>query len=249
MKNKKSQPKKKSSFFHCSFFFLLGSSTREPRDLRVLAVGHDVPLVVHKVVVPERPDQRRDEVEGDGPGALGGLAVVLPEDGLGGLGRLDEVVVRDLGEEVVDDVRADVVVDLVEDAIVAVDGGEAPPEVGPLLAAEPRHLLVLVRGAVVVEVGDDVEPDDVDPVGDHVEGEDVQGAQQVGGGGEDAEHADHERVGGLDEPSLGLDKEVALRVVVRALLAGGALPEVEGEGEHGPGQRQAARAAGGVHAV
>ncbi len=38
-----------------------------------------------------------------------------------------------LGEEVVHHVRANVVVDLVEDAVVAVNGGQAAAEVAPLL--------------------------------------------------------------------------------------------------------------------
>ena len=49
------------------------------------------------------------------------------------LGGLLQVVVRDLREQVVQHVRADVVVDLVEDAKVAVDGGQAAAQVAPLL--------------------------------------------------------------------------------------------------------------------
>lgn len=44
-----------------------------------------------------------------------------------------------LGEQVVHHVGADVVVDLVEDAVVAVNGGQAAAEVAPLLAAEPAR--------------------------------------------------------------------------------------------------------------
>ena len=42
---------------------------------------------------------------------------------------------RDLREQVVQHVRADVVVDLVEDAKVAIDGGQAAAQVAPLLRA------------------------------------------------------------------------------------------------------------------
>lgn len=41
-------------------------------------------------------------------------------------------------------------------------------------------------------------------------------------------------------------EQVALGVVVRALLAGAALPQVEGEGEQRPGHRQAADAGHGL---
>jgi hypothetical protein len=60
------------------------------------------------------------------------------------------MVVGDLGEQVVHHVGANVVVDLVEDAVVAVNGGQAAAQVAPLLAAVPGHLLGRVLGAVVV---------------------------------------------------------------------------------------------------
>ena len=50
----------------------------------------------------------------------------------------DEVVVGDLGEEVVHHVRADVMVDVVKHAVVAVDGGQTPPHVIPLLPHQKR---------------------------------------------------------------------------------------------------------------
>ena len=46
---------------------------------------------------------------------------------------LCEVVVGHLREQVVHYMGADVVVNLVEDAVVTVNGGQAPPEVAPLL--------------------------------------------------------------------------------------------------------------------
>ena len=55
------------------------------------------------------------------------------------LSGLCKIVVGHLGEQVVHNVGADVVVDLVEDAIVPVDGGQASPEVAPLLHAHSRH--------------------------------------------------------------------------------------------------------------
>ena len=51
---------------------------------------------------------------------------------------LCEVVVRHLGEQMVHYVGPNVVVDLVEDAVVPVDGGQASPEVAPLLRTYPR---------------------------------------------------------------------------------------------------------------
>ena len=53
---------------------------------------------------------------------------------------LCEVVVWHLWEQVVHNMGANVMVDLVEDAIVAVDGGEAPPKVAPLLHRGARGL-------------------------------------------------------------------------------------------------------------
>ena len=49
-----------------------------------LLVEYDVAGVVHKVVVLEGPDQRLQQVEGQGA-RLDGLAVVLAKDRLGGV--------------------------------------------------------------------------------------------------------------------------------------------------------------------
>ena len=62
-----------------------------------------------------------------------GAPVVGPHDRLDGGGGLLQVVVRDLGQQVVHHVRPDVVVDLVEDPVVAVQRREAAPQVAPLL--------------------------------------------------------------------------------------------------------------------
>ena len=63
------------------------------------------------------------------------LAVVVSEHRLAGLRGFLEVVVRDRGEQVVDDMCANVMVDVVEDAIVPVQGGEATSQVAPLLSS------------------------------------------------------------------------------------------------------------------
>jgi hypothetical protein len=57
-----------------------------------------------------------------------------PQDGLDGRGGLLQLVVGDLGEQVVDHVRPDRVGEVVEEAVVTVEAGEAAAEVGPLLA-------------------------------------------------------------------------------------------------------------------
>lgn len=105
---------------------------------------------------------------------------------------------RNLGEQVVHDVGADVVVNLVEDAVVAVNRGQAAPQVGPLLPPVPGNLLVGVRGAMVVEVGDQIEPDDVDPVRHAVEGHRHQGAEFDSHSGQDGDEGQVEEVGGAD---------------------------------------------------
>ena len=48
---------------------------------------------------------------------------------------------------------------------------------------------------------------------------------------------------------LRIDKEVGLGVIVRSLLAGGPVPQVEGVGKHRPRQGEAARAGEAVHLV
>ena len=59
--------------------------------------------------------------------------VVGSHDRLDGGGGLLQVVVRDLGQQVVHHVRADVVVDLVEDTVVAVQRRQTAAQVAPLL--------------------------------------------------------------------------------------------------------------------
>jgi hypothetical protein len=227
--------------------------------------------------------------------------------------------VRDLREEVVDDVRADVVVNLVEDAVVAVERGQAPAQIAPLVAPAqtaavalrtraygnrccsvctrgtprrpcsiqacrspcsvllrsavcrhalhcagrcmrgsaaqlqrcsaapvPRHLLLGVRAAVVVQVRHDVEPHDVDPVRHHVQLEHGKRSELDGEHAEQSDHADHECVAREHHALLALLEEVARGVIVRAGLAGRSRDEVERVGEEGEGEGEPARALQGV---
>eukprot|EP00955_Chlamydomonas_euryale_P039785 351505-Chlamydomonas_euryale.AAC.9 len=124
-----------------------------------------------------------------------------------------------LGEQVVDDVRANVVVQLLEDAVVAVECGQAATQVRPLLATVPRQLLSRVVRPVVVQVRDHVEPHDKAPVRHKVEVEHGRQAQLDRGGGQHTQHADHACVGREHHVPLARREEVAAGVVVRAGLA------------------------------
>mmetsp|Transcript_34956 Transcript_34956/g.62834 ORF Transcript_34956/g.62834 Transcript_34956/m.62834 type:complete len:130 (+) Transcript_34956:786-1175(+) len=122
----------------------------EDAELGVSLIKDDVTGVIHVMVLGEGPEKRRDKVKGEKALALFGLAVVGSENGLYGLGSLGEVVVRNLGEEMVDKMSADIVVNLVENTIITVKGREAAAKVAPLFAAVPRHFDTTILGTVVV---------------------------------------------------------------------------------------------------
>mmetsp|Transcript_12591 Transcript_12591/g.37858 ORF Transcript_12591/g.37858 Transcript_12591/m.37858 type:complete len:205 (-) Transcript_12591:704-1318(-) len=200
--------------------------------LGVLLVVHDVAGVRHVVVLCNAALQGLDEVEGEQALAGLGLPVVGAHHRLASLGGSGQVVVRDLGQQVVHDVGADVVMDLVEDAVVPVQGGQTSPQVGPLLATVPGDLVLLVLGAVVVQVGDHVQPHHIDPVRHHVQLQHCQRAQEVGARRQDGQHARKELVRSLDQLRLGLGEQFAVGVEVAAGLAGAARHEVEGVRKH-----------------
>jgi len=137
------------------------------------------------------------------------------------------VVVRYLGEEVVDDMSADVMVDVVDPPVVSVHGRQATTEVAPFLAAVPREILV----AMVVKIRHQIKPHHKHNIWNPV---DLEHWYQS----EHARHADEQRnhrepAGGGDDhvlPLLG-GKQTAARVEVRASLARASVPEVDRESQ------------------
>ncbi len=98
----------------------------------------------------------------------------------------------------VNDVGANVVVNFVKDTEIAVNGGETSTHVGPLRATVPWDLLFRVRGSVVMEVCDGIEPHDEYPVREDVELEHSNGAKSESAGSEDSDPSHLEGVGSLD---------------------------------------------------
>nr|ACL52983.1 unknown [Zea mays]ACL53151.1 unknown [Zea mays]ACL53170.1 unknown [Zea mays]ACL53198.1 unknown [Zea mays]ACN35830.1 unknown [Zea mays] len=121
----------------------------ERRRLELLVVPEDALAVLGLDV---------DALPGLAPGRLGNRGrvevVVVPEDGPDRLGGLHGVVVRHGGEEVVRDVRVrDVVEHAVEDAVVAVHGGQRAAQPVPL-----ARVVVGERRVGVLQVGDEHQP-------------------------------------------------------------------------------------------
>lgn len=149
----------------------------------VSLVVDDIPMVAHEVIHSETSEEHTKEVKWQRPRLLW-LPVVSAQHRPCCLGRFNEVVVRDLGEEVVDDMGADVVVDVVDPAVVPVHCGEAPTQVAPLLAAVPGE----VMAAVVVQVGHQVKPHDKHKVWDAVHLEHLDWAEGARHGEQRGEH-------------------------------------------------------------
>ncbi len=128
-----------------------------PTDIRLFSISqrlviNDITLFRHDVVMAETVQQGLKEVRREPAPALLRLSVVRSQDPLDALRGLYQVIVRDLGEDVVDHVGADVVVDVVENAVISVDRRETAPEVAPLLASVPWDARSL-GGPVMVQVG------------------------------------------------------------------------------------------------
>lgn len=87
------------------------------------------------------------------------------------------MVVWDLREEMVDDMSPNVMVDVVDPPVVPVERCQATPKIGPFLSSVPWKLVIV---SVMMQVGDEVEPHDKNPVGDQVELEHLQRAHEEG---------------------------------------------------------------------
>jgi hypothetical protein len=174
-------------------------------------------------------------MERDGTGRRFGFSEVVSKHRLHGFSSLGEVVVRNLGEEMMYHVSSNVVVDFVENTEIAVNGGETSTHVGPFRSTVPRDFLFRVGRAMVMEVGDGVEPHDEYPVRENIELKHSDRAESESAGGEETDPGHLESVGSLDQGGFRGGEERGLGVVVRSLFAGGAVQEVEGISEKGHG--------------
>jgi len=187
------------------------------------------------------------EVQGQRSRGWFGLTIVLAHHWLHGLRSLSQLIVRNLREEMVHNVRSDIMVDLVEDSIVTVNGGQAPAHVVPFLTSIPGHLFLWVRGAVVVEVGHNVEPHYEHPVGQKVEVDHGQRAQGKGACGQDTKPPHLKGIGGLHQRCLRGSEQIRLGVKVRAVLARRSVKEIKRVREKRDGEQEAAQASKEVH--
>jgi len=159
------------------------------------------------------------------------LPVKLSHHWLHSLSSLSQVVVRNLWEQVMHHMGTNIMLDLVENSIVAVNGGKTTSHVVPLIPAVPGYFLFWVGRTVVVEVGNNIKPDDEHPVWDKVCVEKGHGANSIACSSANGEPCDLECVGGLDERAFIAGEEVTVGVVMRSSLTWGAGPQVERVGK------------------
>mmetsp|Transcript_23241 Transcript_23241/g.55893 ORF Transcript_23241/g.55893 Transcript_23241/m.55893 type:complete len:275 (-) Transcript_23241:603-1427(-) len=213
---------------------LLGALLRG-RDLAIgVLVVNNAPLVLDILALLDKLGHLPHEVEGEEARLLR-LAVVGSHQGLDRLGRLAEVVVGDLREQVVHDVGPNVVVHLVEDAVVPVGRAQTPPQVAPLGVTVPGELVV-----GVVEVGDEVEPHDKDNVGHNVALEEKSRAKLGAHPREQGHHGGEAAGRRLDHAALAVLEEGigALLLLGEVPIVMGALQTPRGPVEEVKGVRQ-----------
>lgn len=127
-----------------------------------------------------------------------GFSEIITKNRLHGFSGLAEVVMGDLGEEMMHNVSSNVVVNFVKNTEITVNGGESSTHVGPFRATIPWDLFLRVRGAVMMEVSDGIEPHDKHPIRKDVELEHSHRAKSESAGGKDTDPCHLEGVGSLD---------------------------------------------------
>lgn len=152
------------------------------------------------------------------------LPVVVPKQRLHRRGCLDQMVMRNLREQMVHNVRADVVMDFVEDPVVAVDGGQPPAHVVPLLPTIPWNFLLV---AMVMKVCDEVQPHDIDDVRYEIELKRPEETFMKDDVGQDRHHSEPASGWGDHFLPLARIKQVARRAVMGSILAWAPRPQVE----------------------
>lgn len=145
----------------------------------------------------------------------------------------------------VNDMCPDVVVDVVDPPIVPVHCRQSSPQIAPFLATVPGQLVVV---AVMVQVGDEVQPHNKNPVRDKVEVEHEEGSHEEGEACEEGSHGHPARCGCQHiVPFVGLE-QVAAGMEMRTRLSWAPRPQVEWVGEHGEGYGEAEHPGGSVKA-